>query len=173
MKNNFSRKFQNYLCRINPVQWMHLALINKAFLNCKVKNERRLLVLLCLCISEAREKSAFTRDVVNQCKQKLNTNSDFLIVCFLPAAENYLCVIDPFLEEHRYCVTCHNMGWASNTVLQWLQLASKWRLWVYPEKKGRTGAIFPQFHGTRSAPSAQSPGQVAFDFSFDSSCTWI
>lgn len=150
MKNNFSRKFQNYLCRINPVQWMHLALINKAFLNCKVKSEGRLLVLLYLCISEAREKSALRRDVVNQCKQKLNTNSDFLIVCFLPAAENYLCVIDPFLEEHRYCVTCCNIAWASNTVLQWLQLASEWRLWVYPAKKGRSGAVFPRFLATQS-----------------------
>lgn len=47
-------------------------------------------MLIYLCISEAGEKCTLARDVVNQCKQRLNTNSDFLIVCLLPAAENYL-----------------------------------------------------------------------------------
>lgn len=77
-------------------------------------------MLIFLCISEAGEKCALTRDVVNQCKQKLNTNSDFLIVCFLPAAENYLRVIDPFLKNTGTVLpaTILNENRASNTILQ-------------------------------------------------------
>lgn len=56
-------------------------------------------MLIYLCISEAGEKCALVRDVVNRYKQRLNTNSDFLIVCLLPAAENYLFVIDLFLKN--------------------------------------------------------------------------
>lgn len=77
-------------------------------------------MLIYLCISEAREKCALARDVVNQCKQRLNTNSDFLIVCFLPAAENYLCVTDPSLKNTGTVLpaTILNENRASNTIVQ-------------------------------------------------------
>lgn len=77
-------------------------------------------MLIHLCISEAREKCVLARDVVNQCKQRLNTNSDFLIVCFLPAAENYLCVIDPLLKNTGTVLpaTILNENRASNMIVQ-------------------------------------------------------
>lgn len=77
-------------------------------------------MLIYLCISEAREKCALARDVVNQCKQRLNTNSDFLIVWFLPAAGNYLCVIDPFLKSTGTMLpaTILNENRAPNTIVQ-------------------------------------------------------
>lgn len=77
-------------------------------------------MLIYLCISEAREKRGLARDVVNQCKQKLNTNSDFLIVCFLRSAENYLCVIDPFWKNTGTMLpaTILNENRASNTIVQ-------------------------------------------------------
>lgn len=77
-------------------------------------------MLIYLCISEAREKCTLARDVVNQCKQRLNTNSDFLIVCFLPAAENYLCVIDALLKNTGTMLpaTILNENRASNMIVQ-------------------------------------------------------